>query len=373
MSFNFYMPTAILSGEDIVRGNAGKFALGKKAIIVCGRNSAKACGALDDVAAVLEGQGIGYTVFNKIMENPLVSVCYEGGQLAIREGCDFVIGIGGGSPLDAAKAVAAYAANPGIQPMDIYGSDLKESLSILAIPTTAGTGSEVNPYSVMTLDGKNVKKTFKSPASYPKYAFLDPKYTVSLNRNYTVSTALDAFCHCAESYLSPKSTEVSRAFAVMGAQKLYKSLETLENIADDDNAKEAMRPLRYELLTGACAGGVAINATGTGFNHPLGYNLTLYYGIPHGRACGVFMQEYFAYNSRTDEGKSLIDAFCSALGRSAETVAAKIVEWSNVTTKLTDAEIALYIENVKGAGNYANSPYVINVDEMRTIYTKLFK
>ncbi len=367
MSFQFYMPTEIISGENAVKNNAAKFALGKHCFIVCGRNSAKACGALDDVQAVLAEHGIGCTVFNKIMENPLISVCYEGGAAAREAGADFIVAIGGGSPLDAAKAIAAYAANPDIEPEEIYTADLVPSLPIIAIPTTAGTGSEDNYYSVLTLDGKNLKKTFKSPYSYPKYALLDAKYTYSLNTEYTVSTALDAFCHCVESYLSPKSTEHSRMYAVMGAKKLYTVLAKIE-------AKGACEDAwRETLLTGACAGGIAINTSGTGFNHPLGYNLTMYNGIPHGRACAIFMEDYFAYNSRLTEGKALIEAFCAELGASAAEVAANMVKWSNVQIKLTDEEIALYIENVKGAGNYANSPYVINVAEMKEIYERLFR
>ena len=372
MNYNFRMPTEIISGENVLKSNADKLALGKRCLIVTGRNSAKRCGALDDVTAVLDSLDIEYAVFDKIMENPLLSVCHEGGQRAHEFGADFVIAIGGGSPIDAAKSIAAYAANPDVAPMDIYTAELALSLPIVAIPTTAGTGSEANPYAVMTLDGENVKKTFNRPCSYPRYAFLDPRYTYSLNLNYTVSTALDAFCHCVESYLSPRASEISNMFALDGARKIYRALEALDGISDDADACERMKPLRADLLCAATAGGIAINTSGTGFNHPLGYNLTLYKGVPHGRACGAFMEEYFSYNSRTDKGKALIGQFCAAIGDTPEAIAGNIVRWSAVHVKLTDEEIALYVDNVKGAGNYANSPYVINVGEMKEIYSRLF-
>ncbi len=366
------MPVELISGDEAVRSNAAKFALGKKAVIVTGRSSAKKSGALDDVTAVLAELGVEWVVYDRIMENPLVSVCYEGGCFARENGADFVIGIGGGSPLDAAKVIAAYAADPELDAMDIYSAKLTKVLPIIAIPTTSGTGSEANPVSVMTIDGKNVKKSVKSPLSFPKYAFLDPKYTASLNNKYTVSTALDAFCHCAESYLSPKSSEVSRMFALHGAKKLYDTLAKIEALGENASL-EALKPFRYDLMTGACAGGVAINTTGTGFNHPLGYNLTLYHGVPHGSACGAFMGEYFAYNLKTAEGEKLIGELCAWLGQTPEKVAADIVKWSNVSYRFDDKTIEQYIENVKGAGNYKNSPYVINVDEMRAIYKKLFQ
>lgn len=374
MSFDFRMPTEIISGENIIKRNSDKFDIGKKCFIVSGRNSAKACGALDDVCEVLMSKGIKYEVFNKITENPLMSVCYEGGRAAEKFGADFIVAIGGGSPIDAAKAIAAYSVNPSVKCEDVFDAKIDKMLPIIAIPTTAGTGSEVNYYSVLTIDGKNVKKTFKNINSYPKYAFLDAKYTETLGYDYTVSTALDAFCHCVEAYLSPKATEISRQFAILGGQKIYSALCALEKIDSlGQNVLEEMKPLRYELITGACAGGITINTAGTGSNHPLGYNLTLYNGIPHGRACGAFMEEYFAYNSRVPQGDELISDFCKkACFDTPKKVAANIVKWSGVNVKLTEEEITLYIENVGSAANYSNSPYVINRDEMRDIYRKLF-
>jgi len=381
MKFDFNMPTQILTGYGVIRENADKFALGKKALIVSGRHSAKACGAFDDITAVLSEKGIEWAVYPKIVENPPVSVCYEGGQFATAEKADFIIAIGGGSPMDAAKAIAAYAANPTLAAMDIYTAVIENKpLPIIAVPTTAGTGSEVDAVAVMTIDGKNVKKSFKTPDTYPRYAFVDPKYAESLNREYTVSTALDALSHCIESYLSPKSTVISMMFAATGAKLLWSALSAIENLPDD---LEALKPYRETLAMGATFGGVAINTTGTGFNHPLGYNLTFYHNIPHGRACGVFMREYFDYNMRTEEGMTKIKTLCYALAASAdgqsdeilspESVADRIVSWSNVHVKVSDEDIELYIQNVGTAKNYANSPYVINDDEKREIYRRLFQ
>lgn len=366
------MPTEIFSGDGVARQYANKFALGKKCLIVTGKNSAKASGALADVMDILIFLGIRWEIFDKVRENPLLSTAHEGGQRAAAFGAEFVIGIGGGSPLDTAKAIAAYATNPTLSPMEIYSAELAPSLPIIAIPTTAGTGSEVNPYAVMTLDESNVKRTFKSVCSYPKYAFLDPAYTESLGYNFTISTAIDAFSHCVESYLSPKSTDISRAFAVMGAKKIYAALKQIAKLSDTDGVLEAMKPYREDLLCGACAGGIAINTTGTGFNHPLGYSITLNKGIPHGSACGVFMEDYFNYNSKTEEGARLIAELCAELGDAPDTVAANMVKWSNVNVKLSADEIVAYVDKVKGATNYANSPYVISEAEMIEIYTRLF-
>lgn len=372
MNFSFYLPTELISGYNSVLDNGDKLAIGKKCVIVCGRNSAKQCGALDDVTRVLDEKNVGYVVYNKITENPLVSVCYEGGQVASEFGADFIIAIGGGSPLDAGKAIAAYAANSEISPLDIFGSGLKQSLPIIAIPTTAGTGSESNRYSILTIDGKNIKKSFKSKYSYPKCSFLDSKYTNSLPLSYTVSTALDTFCHCIESYLSPKATEISKMLSIYGGGIIYKALKKIDS-TDKSDMDTVLLSLREGLMCAASAGGIAIDIAGTGSNHPLGYNLTMYNNIPHGKACGAFMGEYVSYNKRVDEGKKLLDEFSlSACGEDADSVANFIVKMSGVNVKLTDEEIELYLDNVSGALNYQNSPYVINKEEMKAIYKKLF-
>ena len=375
MLLDFYMPTKIIFGEGAAERADAELVRGKHALIVTGKHSAELSGALGDVKTILEQHGAKYSQFDKIGENPLLSVCFEGGAYARECGADFVIGIGGGSPLDAAKAIAAFAANPETQAQQLFSAKLSPALPLVLIPTTSGTGSEANNYSVLTLDNSNVKKTFKNEYSYADVAVLDPRYTYSLNENYTVSTALDAFCHCIESYLSPKSTDFSRSLAVYGGKKLWNALKVLK----EDCAKVCTKTpdgvaaaVRRDLMAGALAGGMAINTTGTGFPHPLGYSLTLYSQIPHGRACAIFIGEYIKKNSLCEVGKARLCEFAKALETTPEEIAAKIPEMSGVELKLTADERREYIDAVKGAANYANSPYVISYEEMMDIYNKLF-
>ena len=174
MNASFYVPTHILFGRGILQENKKAVALGRHALIVTGKHSAKASGALDEVCAVLDENAVTYTVFDRITENPPLLTCFEGGRLAAEVGADFVIGIGGGSPLDAAKAIAAFAANQGIEPMDIYDEAKRQAptLPIVAITTTAGTGSEANYYSVLTLPCGERKKTFKAADAWPRVAIV---------------------------------------------------------------------------------------------------------------------------------------------------------------------------------------------------------
>ena len=264
--FDLDMPTRIISGKNCAKNNSSFFTLGKKAFIVCGKSGAKKSGALDDVCALLSSLDEEYVIFDKVSENPPLLTCFEGGKLARENGCDFVIGIGGGSALDGAKAIASFATNPDIAPEEIFNvASLRKGLPIIAIPTTAGTGSEANPYSVLSLPDGERKQTFNTRCSYPVYAFLDPTYTMSLPESVTVSTALDAFHHALESLLSPKTTDVSEMMSLYAAEKIWDVLtEYPENYSYEQ---------REKLLYASCAAGIAISITGTGFPHPLGYSL----------------------------------------------------------------------------------------------------
>jgi len=361
--FNLDMPTKIISGKNCVKDNADLFALGRKAIIVCGRSGARKSGALDDVCTILSSICVEYDIFDKISENPPLLTCYEGGKLA--RDCDFVVGIGGGSALDAAKAVASFATNPDIAPEEIFNiSVLKKGLPIIAIPTTAGTGSEANPYSVLSLPDGERKQTFNTRCSYPVYSFLDPTYTMSLPESFTVSTALDAFHHALESLLSPKSTDFSEMMALYAAKKIWDVLtEYPENYSFEQ---------REKLLYASCAAGVAISITGTGFPHPLGYSLTMLDGISHGRACAVFAPDYIDLNATTEEGARKLDLLYAKLSVKPKVLKEYLSALAGVELSFTKDEIVKRENLVSGAKNYVNSPYVIAYDEMISIYEKHF-
>ena len=283
----FFCPTQVFFGQGALLDNAVMLSgLGKRCLIVCGRASAKASGALQDMTGALDRYGILYKIFDEVEPNPKVETCHKGGQTARAFDAEFIVGIGGGSPLDAAKGVAAFAAND-VEPMALFDPLENPPLPLVVVPTTAGTGSEVNNISVLTIPvgPQGSKKTYKSPMSCPVLAFADPRYTLSLPLDMTVSTALDAFCHCAESYFSPKATPLTRALCCQGAKLVWGGL--VKAVTGHLTVE-----VRQDLLCGSTLGGIAIGHTGTGFPHPMGYNLSLSDGIPHGAACAVFEAEY---------------------------------------------------------------------------------
>ena len=283
--FSLYMPARVICGSGCVQKNSAVFAsLGKKALIVTGGSSAVKSGALADACAALEKEGIAYGVFDKISQNPLVSVCIAGGAAAREYGADFIVGIGGGSSLDAAKAVAICAENPDYDIKALYGRNIPaKALPVVLIGTTSGTGSEVTGVSVLTNDETGMKKSISGADCYAAVSFLDYNYTSSMNRAVTVSTALDAFAHAAEGWFSKKCVPIIESYARIGLPIIYDGLKYLLN---NDLPDEA---LREKLYLGSIYAGLVINTTGTAFPHTVGYILTENFGIPHGRACTAFM------------------------------------------------------------------------------------
>ena len=288
MNFDFFMPTRVLWGENSVLENAEVFGeYGKKCLILTGKSGAKKSGALDDAISVLNGQEIEYVIFDEIGENPLISACHKAGKTAFDFDADFILAIGGGSVLDASKAVAIYAANQSLLPIDIYKRKYDNSpLPVLLIGTTAGTGSEVTSVGVLTIDETNTKKSIKGADCYAKVSFCSPKYTYSMPYSVTVSTALDAFAHAVEGFFTQKCEGVLKLFAQQCIPSIYSCLCKLSE------SEEVSKEIRDELYFGSIVAGLVINNCGTGFPHPLGYILTENFGVPHGMACGKFFGNF---------------------------------------------------------------------------------
>ena len=282
------MPVKCVWGDNAVSENSALFAeLGKKCLIVTGKSGAKLSGALGDAVSALDSQGISYMLFDGISENPLVSSCFSAGCAARECKAEFILGIGGGSVLDACKAIAIYASNPELAPMDIYLREYSSKpLPVALIGTTAGTGSEVTSVAVLTNDETGRKKSISGADCYAAISFCDPKYTCSLPRKSTVSTALDAFAHAVEGFFTPKCNGIVRLYAEKCIPELYRCLKSLSE--SDSVNPELRKPLYYSSINA----GLVINTCGTAFPHPLGYVLTENYGVPHGEACAAFFAPF---------------------------------------------------------------------------------
>lgn len=350
--FKFHMPTRVIVGESCVLNNPKDLILGKSALIVTGKSSGKKSGALDDVIFVLENAKIPYHVYDKVENNPEISDMAQGGKFARECGADFIIAIGGGSPMDAAKAIGVYAANEPSEDgefklYDIFKGEYKNKpLPMVAIPTTAGTGSEVTPYSILTLHNEKTKKSFSCADSFFKVAFLDGGYTVSLPLQVARNTAVDAMCHLIEGYTNKKASPSSDYMALEGLRIIGKHLDALES-------GSLVLDACTELLWASALGGIVISQTGTTIVHSMGYELTYFKDIPHGMANGYLVYEYL----KRIDSKRVADCM-DALGiKSLENFKEYLEKILPRVCNFTEKEILDWSEISIKARNVASCPY----------------
>lgn len=283
----YFMPTKVYEEQGCVRAHAEEFcALGTKAMLVTGRHSAKACGAQDDVIAAMDAFDIPYVVFDEVEENPSIETVMKARDAAVKAGADLFIGIGGGSPMDAAKAIALMAYHKDEAADFLYAGDASAKwYPVVCVPTTCGTGSEVTGVSVLTIHAKKTKGSIPYRV-FPELALVDGKYLADCPASVLRNTATDAFCHLCESYINAGATDYSRMCALAGLSVWSRSRGFL--LGKEEATKERFA----ELMRASTLAGMAIAQTGTSLPHGLSYGLTYALGVPHGKACGLFQAGY---------------------------------------------------------------------------------
>lgn len=349
MNFDYFMPAKIISGKNCVKENASVISsFGNNCMIVTGGHSAKTSGALDDCISVLDSCGIAYCVFDGISPNPSSECCFNAGRIANEKKVDFLIGIGGGSALDAAKAIAIYGRNDYTLPDDIYGRKVPAAkLPVILIGTTAGTGSEVTGVSVLTnSDGR--KKSISGADCYADVSFCDYTYTLSVPVAVTVSTALDAFAHAVESYLSSSSNEISELFSLKAIRMLSGYILSSCAIIPDES-------LREQLYTASVYAGLAINKAGTDFPHTVGYYLTENHQVPHGKACAVLMPCLLERAKKYCPEK--LEAICTAMCSDCDSIANAIRKACDLNICIDkESAAAVALRWAGGVKNFDRSP-----------------
>ncbi len=302
----FYMPTVVYDEPECVKAHAFELAsLGKKALIVTGKNSASRCGALSDVTKALWDNDTPYCIFSEVEENPSVETVLRAAAFGKANNADFVVGIGGGSPMDAAKAAAFLMKQDSPEAEMLYDSNFPSShLPVAEVPTTCGTGSEVTGVSVLTRHQKRMKKSIPHRI-FPALALIDGKYLYSAPHSMIVNTAVDALAHLVESYLVKASNDYSRAAVMEGLHVWSRSKEVLAGERKPE-AEDCSNLMRASALAG-----IAISQTGTSLPHALSYILTYEMKMPHGMACGYFLPGFIAEADKKDR-KAIAKAACFA-------------------------------------------------------------
>lgn len=358
----FYMPTKVFDGENCLIDNFSIFAsLGRKALIVTGKNSAKICGALDDVINSLALANVDYVIFDKIMSNPTIEVIYEGADVAKAEGIDYIIGIGGGSSMDAAKAIALLCENKGISAEYFLNKKyVDKALPLILIPTTCGTGSEVTPYAVITNDFKQTKTSVSGSSTFAKYAFVSNKYLKAMRKETLYNTVLDALSHNIEGYVSIRANYISDILSI-DAIKLF--TECLPYLLCSEIPDE----IYDKLMKASVLGGIVISHTGTCAVHSLGYSYTYFKNIDHGKANAILLPEFlrFAGKIMPDRVERILTALKCTNVDDLKELLRKLVGTVEV---LSEEEIKLFVDIGVNAASIKNSQACPNKEEIEKIY-----
>lgn len=384
LNFTFYLPTRIHFGLGKLK-EAGRIAgsYGKRALIVTGRSSARRLGFLSLLEEALKEENIEPVLFERVEPNPSSITVEEGADLFKKERCELIVALGGGSPLDAAKGIGILVSNPG--PLDFYYGKNKvknEIPPLIAIPTTAGTGSEVTPYAVITdiREGEHRKRIIGDPHLFPREALLDPSLTFNLPLDLTSDTGIDAFSHAFESYISRRAFPLSENIALEAIKILGKNLPRV--FSQPQNQE-----IRSLLLYASTLAGIAIAQTGTTLLHAMGYRLTSDLGIPHGRANGILFPWFWEMNFSANPDKfshvvGFLDENVSEKQKNDAQESALVVKnflqrsglTSEIKVQIKEETVLQFArEVVEDKTKLANNPKEMNLQEVIEIYKKAFQ
>jgi alcohol dehydrogenase class IV len=360
----FYMPTKIICEEKAIKNHRNTLCeMGNKALIVTGYNSSKINGSLEDITSSLKALNIDYLIFDKVEENPTLDTVEKITVIGRENGVDFIIGVGGGSPIDAAKAAAVLINNKEANLNDLFTCPMLTALPVVAIPTTAGTGTEATPYAILTDHNLQTKRGIAQKV-FPLISFLDPTYLMNTPKAVTINTAVDALSHLIEGYLSTNSNLYSDGLAENGLNIFG---ECIKNISENNISID----IRKKLLISSCIAGIVISQAGTSLPHGMGYALTYYKNVPHGKANGILLESYLNFCEDKEKVKSIINY----LGfNSLETLGAFLTNVLGEPVELTDEEMVSYAEAM--ASNEAklkNHPSPVTYEDILDIYKNSLK
>lgn len=288
---NFQSARRIIFGPGVVSGVASEIRrLGGEKILVVTDHGVINAGVAGKVIGQLAVAGIKVDVFDRTEAEPRIEVAEECLRAARGLGSDVVVGIGGGSPLDVAK-VAAALFNSGGQVRDFLGVDLirREGIPMVAIPTTAGTGSEATGVAILTDEKAELKIGMASPLIYPHLAVVDPELTISLPPVITAYTGVDALIHAVEAYLSVNANSISDALALKAISLISQSLKRCYA----DGSEVASRSFMSE---GSLLAGMAFASAGVGAVHAFSYPLGARYHLAHGLSNALMFSPVFRFN-----------------------------------------------------------------------------
>lgn len=318
MGSQFIMPGKVVYGEGALQNAKGLIKdLGKKAMLVTDEFMVR-LGNVKLVTAILDELGIEHCIYDKVNCEPTDIIINNGLNVYKTEGCDFLIAIGGGSPIDAMKAIGAVASNGG-NINDYYGKVIsKPTPPMVAIPTTSGTGSEATQFTIITNTEKDIKMLLKGAVLMPDLAIDDPTFTLTAPQSVTAATGLDALCHAAEAYTSKKAQPLTDEFALSAIKKIFKYLPVCFREGQNVKAREQMSLAALEA-------GVAFNNASVTIIHGMSRPIGALFHVPHGISNAMLLSECFGYvyDGAYERFADMARAIGAATDRDSDKTAAK--------------------------------------------------
>lgn len=343
MSISFNVPTNFVFGQGVIQKLHKQKLPGKKAMIVISSGkSTRANGYLDTVQDQLTQAGVEFAVFDKILANPVIANVMDGAEFGRANGCDFVIGLGGGSSIDAAKAIAMMIPNEGNYWDYIYGGTgggqrmKNKPLPIVAIPTTAGTGTELDAWTIITNEETNEKMSGGNKNTFPVLAVVDPDFMLSVPPKFTAYQGFDALFHSTESYINKTNNLMRDMFALKAIECVGRNLAIA--CTDGQNVQA-----REQVAFGSSLGGLVMSVDNLCSEHSMEHPLSAYHHeIAHGAGLIMISRAYYTHMvENCPELKDRFVAMAKAMGKEDATEAMDFV------TALVDLQKACGVDDLK--------------------------
>lgn len=380
---HFVIPNHTVVGTNVL-GEAAPLLkkMGNKAFIVTGRHVAVS-DMMKQLTALLDENGIDCVIFDGITGEPTDTMIENGVEMLKSSGCDFIIGIGGGSPLDSAKAIAAMAVNEG-SIADYNGKEITgEILPLAAIPTTAGTGSEATKFTVITDSEKGIKMLLKGDVLVPKLAIVDSSFTVGAPKSVTSATGLDALTHAVEAYTSRKAFSMTDTLAVSAVKRIMKYLPIAYREPDNSLAREQMSIAALEA-------GICINNSSVTIVHGMSRPIGALFHVPHGMSNAMLLKECLSFAvsgayekfanlgretgvaSDSDSDETAAEKFIDSLQNICDVCEIPTLEQYGIDRDKYYSKISKMATDAVASGSPANTVKEVTIDDCIEIYKKLY-
>lgn len=380
---HFVIPNHTVVGTNVL-GEAAPLLkkMGNKAFIVTGKHVAVS-DMMKQLTALLDENGIDCVIFDGITGEPTDTMIENGVEMLKSSGCDFIIGIGGGSPLDSAKAIAAMAVNEG-SIADYNGKEITgEILPLAAIPTTAGTGSEATKFTVITDSEKGIKMLLKGDVLVPKLAIVDSSFTVGAPKSVTSATGLDALTHAVEAYTSRKAFSMTDTLAVSAVKRIMKYLPIAYKEPDNSLAREQMSIAALEA-------GICINNSSVTIVHGMSRPIGALFHVPHGMSNAMLLKECLSFAvsgayekfanlgretgvaSDSDSDETAAEKFIDSLQNICDVCEIPTLEQYGIDRDEYYSKISKMATDAVASGSPANTAKEVTVDDCIGIYKKLY-